>query len=78
MNIVLGSAPAAVRSLIQPFLVNGVSTPMYETWPAQLGTSQGANTVKSTLGPEEGTLRARASKAVGRWLRASQRLHIRK
>jgi hypothetical protein len=42
---------------------------MYDTRSTQLGTSQGARTVKSTLGPEEGTLSARASKAVGRWLR---------
>jgi hypothetical protein len=41
---------------------------MYDTRSTQLGTSQGATATTSTLGPSEGTLRARASKAVGRWL----------
>jgi hypothetical protein len=68
MNIVLELASRAVRSRIQFFRMNGVSTPIYETWSTQLGTSQGAKTVKSTLGPDEGTFSARASKAVGRWL----------
>jgi hypothetical protein len=50
---------------------------MYDTRSTQLGTSQGAKTVKSTLGPEEGTLSARASKAVGRWLRLPGKAHDR-
>jgi hypothetical protein len=69
MNIVLILRSEAVRPLIQAFRTYGVSTPIYDTWSTQLGTSQGAKITRSTLGPEEGTFSARASKAVGRWLR---------
>ena len=43
-------------------------TPQCDICAAQLGTSQGAITVRSTLGPCVGTCCARASKTVGRCL----------